>query len=153
MWRSARLNISAKSSKRTATRRNSKQRCGDATSCRNALMARVNISDASGDVVPTRHQQCRYSYVCLGRPEQPGRPTADGPPFSITAKDTGDELITHDQTVFGTVTGVSFENGNAILRMGDMPVPYPTSKVSNRKWAVSNFAIVEIRSQASKTIN
>ena len=43
------------------------------------------------------------------------------PTFSITAKDTGDELITHDQTVFGTVTGVSFENGNAVLRMGDIP--------------------------------
>ena len=54
------------------------QRCEDdllpAEECPDGAL---NISDASGDVVLTRHpNRCRYSYVCLGRPEQPGRPTA-----------------------------------------------------------------------------
>ena len=93
---------------------------------KNALTARLNISDASGDVVLTRDIPTSagiHTFVWDGLNGQ-GVQQPDGPyTFSITAKDTGDELITHDQTVFGTVTGVSFENGNAILRMGDIPVP------------------------------
>ena len=93
---------------------------------KNALTARLNISDASGDVVLTRDIPTSagiHTFVWDGLNGQ-GVQQPDGPyTFSITAKDTGDELITHDQTVFGTVTGVSFENGNAILRMGEIPVP------------------------------
>ena len=94
---------------------------------KNALTARLNISRTRRAMslltrdIPT--SAGIHTFVWDGLNGQ-GVQQPDGPyTFSITAKDTGDELITHDQTVFGTVTDVSFENGNAILRMGDIPVP------------------------------
>jgi flagellar basal-body rod modification protein FlgD len=92
---------------------------------KNALTARLNISNASGDVVLTRDIPTTagiHTFVWDGLNGQ-GIQQPDGPyTFSITAKDTNDKLITHDQTVFGTVTGVQFENGTSILQMGDIPV-------------------------------
>ncbi len=92
---------------------------------KNALTARLNISNASGDVVLTRDIPTTagiHAFVWDGLNGQ-GIQQPDGPyTFSITAKDTSDNLISHDQTVFGTVTGVQFENGTSILQMGDIPV-------------------------------
>jgi flagellar hook assembly protein FlgD len=92
---------------------------------KNALTARLNISNASGDVILTRDIPTTagiHTFVWDGLNGQ-GIQQPDGPyTFSITAKDTSDDLISHDQTVFGTVTGVQFENGNSILQMGDIPV-------------------------------
>ena len=92
---------------------------------KNALTARLNISNASGDVILTRDIPTTagiYTFVWDGLNGQ-GIQQPDGPyTFSITAKDTSDDLISQDQTVFGTVTGVQFENGNSILQMGDIPV-------------------------------
>jgi flagellar basal-body rod modification protein FlgD len=92
---------------------------------KNALTARLNISNASGDVILTRDIPTTagiHTFVWDGLNGQ-GIQQPDGPyTFSITAKDTSDDLISQDQTVFGTVTGVQFENGNSILQMGDIPV-------------------------------
>jgi flagellar basal-body rod modification protein FlgD len=92
---------------------------------KNALTARLNISNASGDVILTRDIPTTagiHTFLWDGLNGQ-GIQQPDGPyTFSITAKDTSDDLISQDQTVFGTVTGVQFENGNSILQMGDIPV-------------------------------
>lgn len=92
---------------------------------KNALTTRLNISDPSGDVILTRDIPTTagiHTFVWDGLNGQ-GIQQPDGAyTFSITAKDTSDDLISHDQTVFGTVTGVQFENGASILQMGDIPV-------------------------------
>lgn len=92
---------------------------------KNALTTRLNISDPSGDVILTRDIPTTagiHTFVWDGLNGQ-GIQQPDGAyTFSITAKDTSDDLISHDQTVFGTVTGVQFENGTSILQMGDIPV-------------------------------
>ena len=92
---------------------------------KNALTTRLNISDPSGDVILTRDLPTTagiHTFVWDGLNGQ-GIQQPDGAyTFSITAKDTSDDLISHDQTVFGTVTGVQFENGTSILQMGDIPV-------------------------------
>ena len=92
---------------------------------KNALTTRLNISDPSGDVILTRDIPTTagiHTFAWAGLNGQ-GIQQPDGPyTFSITAKDTSDDLISHDQTVFGTVTGVQFENGTSILQMGDIPV-------------------------------
>lgn len=93
---------------------------------KNALNAKLTITDASGDVVLTRNippEAGIHTFVWDGLNAQ-GIQQPDGPyNFSITAKDNNDKLIQHDQTVFGTVTGVQFDSGNAILLMGNIPVP------------------------------
>jgi len=93
---------------------------------KNALTTRLNISNGSGDVVFTRDLPTSagiHTFQWDGNNNQ-GIKQPDGAyTFTITAKDTADEIIPHDQTVFGTVTGVQFENGNAILLMGQVPVP------------------------------
>ena len=92
---------------------------------KNALTTRLNISDPSGDVILTRDLPTTagiHTFVWDGLSGQ-GIQQPDGAyTFTITAKDTSDDLISHDQTVFGTVTGVQFENGTSILQMGDIPV-------------------------------
>ena len=92
---------------------------------KNALTTRLNITNASGDVVLTRDIPTTagiHTFVWDGLNGQ-GIQQPDGAyTFRITAKDTSDDLITHDQTVFGKVTGVQFENGTSILQMGDIPV-------------------------------
>ena len=92
---------------------------------KNALTTRLNISDPSGDVILTRDLPTTagiHTFVWDGLNGQ-GIQQPDGAyTFSITAKDTSDDLISHDQTVFGTVTGVQFESGTSILQMGDIPV-------------------------------
>ena len=92
---------------------------------KNALTTRLNISDPSGDVILTRDLPTTagiHTFVWDGLNGQ-GIQQPDGAyTFTITAKDTSDDLISHDQTVFGTVTGVQFENGTSILQMGDIPV-------------------------------
>ncbi|PPR64997.1 MAG: Basal-body rod modification protein FlgD [Alphaproteobacteria bacterium MarineAlpha4_Bin2] len=93
---------------------------------KNALSTRLNVSNSSGDVVFTRDIPTSagiHTFQWDGHNNQ-GIQQPDGAyTFTITAKDTSDKLIPHDQTVFGTVTGVQFENGNAILLMGQIPVP------------------------------
>ncbi len=92
---------------------------------KNALTTRLNISDPSGDVILTRDLPTTagiHTFVWDGLSGQ-GIQQPDGAyTFTITAKDTSDDLISHDQTVFGTVTGVQFESGTSILQMGDIPV-------------------------------
>ena len=92
---------------------------------KNALTTRLNISNPSGDVILSRDIPTTagiHTFVWDGLNAQ-GIQQPDGAyTFSITAKDTSDDLISHDQTVFGTVTGVQFENGTSILQMGDIPV-------------------------------
>lgn len=92
---------------------------------KNALTTRLNISDPSGDVILTRDLPTTagiHTFVWDGLNGQ-GIQQPDGAyTFTITAKDTSDDLISHDQTVFGTVTGVQFESGTSILQMGDIPV-------------------------------
>ena len=92
---------------------------------KNALTTRLNISDPSGDVILTRDLPTTagiHTFVWDGLSGQ-GIQQPDGAyTFTITAKDTNDDLISHDQTVFGTVTGVQFESGTSILQMGDIPV-------------------------------
>jgi flagellar basal-body rod modification protein FlgD len=92
---------------------------------KNALTARLNISNPSGDVILTRDIPTTagiHTFVWDGLNGQ-GIQQPDGAyTFRITAKDISDDLIIHDQTVFGTVTGVQFENGTSILQMGDIPV-------------------------------
>jgi flagellar basal-body rod modification protein FlgD len=92
---------------------------------KNALTARLNITNASGDVILTRDIPTTagiHTFVWDGLNGQ-GIQQPDGAyTFRITAKDISDDLIAHDQTVFGTVTGVQFENGISILQMGDIPV-------------------------------
>jgi len=93
---------------------------------KNALTARLTITDQAGDVVLTRDIPSEagiHTFVWDGNNSQ-GIQQPDGPyTFTITAKDNADNLIKHDQTVFGTVTGVQFDSGNAILLIGDIPVP------------------------------
>ena len=92
---------------------------------KNALTARLNITNSSGDVILTRDIPTTagiHTFVWDGLNGQ-GIQQPDGAyTFRITAKDISDDLIVHDQTVFGTVTGVQFENGTSILQMGDIPV-------------------------------
>lgn len=93
---------------------------------KNALTARLTITDSSGDVVLNRDIPSDagvHTFIWDGKNTQ-GIQQPDGPyQFTITAKDNQDQLIKHSQTVFGTVTGVQFDSGNAILLMGDIPVP------------------------------
>lgn len=93
---------------------------------KNALTTRLNVSNSSGDVVFSRDLPTSagiHTFQWDGHNNQ-GIQQPDGAyTLTITAKDTSDKVIPHDQTVFGTVTGVQFENGNAILLMGQTPVP------------------------------
>lgn len=93
---------------------------------KNALTARLTITNSSGDVVLNRDIPSEagfHTFVWDGKDGQ-GIQQPDGMyNFAITAKDKNDALIKHSQSVFGSVTGVQFDGGNAILLMGDIPVP------------------------------
>ena len=93
---------------------------------KNALTARLTITNIEGDVVLNRDIPAEagfHQFVWDGKNSQ-GIQQPDGAyNFAITAKDQNDKLINHSQSVFGTVTGVQFDGGNAILLMGDIPVP------------------------------
>jgi flagellar basal-body rod modification protein FlgD len=88
--------------------------------------ATLRITDSSGDVVFIQDAQKEpgvHDFAWDGL-DSLGNSFDDGPySFEVTAFDADDNPITVDHTVFGRVTGVEFEDGNAILTIGEVLVP------------------------------
>ena len=93
---------------------------------KNADRATLRISDSNNDTVVIQsvlNESGIHDFVWDGRDGQ-GNQLDDGTyTFTVSAFDRSDKPIAVDHTVFGRVTGIQFDNGNAILTMGDILVP------------------------------
>lgn len=93
---------------------------------KDADRATLRITDANNDIVLIQDMSKEagiHDFVWDGRDGQ-GNQLDDGTfTFTVTAVDRNDKPIGVDHTVFGRVTGIQFDNGNAILSMGDVLVP------------------------------
>ncbi len=91
-----------------------------------AAQATLRITNAVGDTVVIQdadttagvHDFVWNGFDSLGNKLPDGNYT-----FEVVAKNADDEIIEVDHTVFGRVTGVQFDKGDAILSIGDILVP------------------------------
>ena len=101
----------------------------------NASSLTVTIYDGDGSVVRTEEIGAtpagEYTYEWNGKNDA-GVTVNDGQyTFEISAESSEGFALAVDQYIIGLVTGVTYENGSAVLKVGDLPVYLPNVTALN----------------------
>jgi len=86
----------------------------------------IQISDASGEVVRTVHldeQNAGQQVYKWDGKDDAGRHLRDSQyTFSVQATDVNGDAVDSETFIVGTINSIQYQNGNAVLRIGDLTV-------------------------------